>query len=558
MNEILLLLLIASLPALVYPLLYELGGELLRRIGIHGETAHHSAALVVSCSISLLLCFAFRTEVYGVISFNFGMAPLFVGILCGTVWDGAILAILQLLLYGWSFIETPSVTCLILDTGLLLYPLLFLSSSKFKVYARSGKYALLSLFLLVGGSISTFWPLLIRKNSIKWETYLLLTAFLITIFIMIIGLSVLYSIESLKEKDKLRQQIQTMSDRCVQRTERFQQLMDALPISIVLTDSQGTIYHMNRACQALFMSFSPAVEEGSFIGRNLEILLKSYHFETDFLQKNLQESLTSAGKLTPYEERVFYVNTCRIEGKPPLEEGVMVTIQDMTELESFRSELNNLDRLNLVGQMAAGITHEIRNPMAVVRGFLQLMREKSPSTLDHYYRIVMEELDRANGIISDFLSLAQNRPVYKETASLQKIIHELIPLVQADANLRGQSIEVDIEEQVPEFEMNAREIKQLILNLCRNAMEAMEDHGQLRLRTSLLSGAVQLEVADTGPGIPEAKLDKLFQPFYTTKAKGTGLGLVLCRSIVERHNGQISVRSEEGTGTTFLVVFPIS
>jgi signal transduction histidine kinase len=235
--------------------------------------------------------------------------------------------------------------------------------------------------------------------------------------------------------------------------------------------------------------------------------------------------------------------------------GAMLIIQDVTELEMLRNELDNVDRLSLVGQMAASITHEVRNPMAVVRGFLQLMQEKSPDSLNHYYRIVMEELDRANSIINDFLSLAQNRIAEKEESQLHDIIHELSPLLWADANLRGQSIELMLAHNVPKLHLNAKEIKQVVLNLARNGMEAMNDKGVLTLETRMVDDKVELCVHDTGPGIPSVKQEKLFEPFYTTKAKGTGLGLSMCLSIVERHNGTISVESEEGQGTTFKVAF---
>jgi signal transduction histidine kinase len=231
-------------------------------------------------------------------------------------------------------------------------------------------------------------------------------------------------------------------------------------------------------------------------------------------------------------------------------------IQDLTEEEKIRSELDNVERLTLVGQMAAGITHEIRNPMAVVRGFLQLMREKSPEDMHSYYHIVMEELDRANSIINDFLSLAQSRVSDKETVQLHLIIEELAPLIWADANLRGQSVELKLNPSLPLLLLNVREIKQLILNLARNGMEAMDAKGVLTLETHAYEDTAQLIIRDTGSGISKSQLEQLFVPFFTTKSQGTGLGLSLCLSIAERHDGTITVDSEEGSGTSITVSFP--
>ena len=127
----------------------------------------------------------------------------------------------------------------------------------------------------------------------------------------------------------------------------------------------------------------------------------------------------------------------------------------------------------------------------------------------------------------------------------------------ADANLRGQSIELKLGTEIPHLHLNAKEMKQLILNLCRNGMEAMDDKGTLTIETRLEGDQVQLYVADTGIGISENELERLFEPFFTTKSKGTGLGLALCMSIVQRHHGTIDVKSRLGEGTVFIISFPV-
>src|SRR5690606_33717939 len=176
-----------------------------------------------------------------------------------------------------------------------------------------------------------------------------------------------------------------------------------------------------------------------------------------------------------------------------------------------------------------------------------------------YLRIIIEELDRANGIISDFLSLAQNRIIEKRKQNLHDVLQDMLPLLWADANMRGQTIELDLCDELPELHLNEKEIKQLILNLARNGLEAMknQEQGKLYIATRLIGDAVELTIADTGEGIPADKLDRLFEPFFTTKSNGTGLGLPLCLSIVERHNGKIDVTSEVGSGTTFTVSFRV-
>jgi signal transduction histidine kinase len=216
-----------------------------------------------------------------------------------------------------------------------------------------------------------------------------------------------------------------------------------------------------------------------------------------------------------------------------------------------------MERLSLVGQMAASITHEIRNPMAVIRGFVQLLQERSPQSQHEYYRIIMEELDRTNQIINDFLSLAQNRELKMEFASLNASIQDIVPLLLADANLRGQSLKVNLCPELPGMMLNDREMKQMLLNLARNGMEAMGEKGVLSISTTYMDQEVSIHIRDEGVGIPQEKMKHLFEPFFTTKTRGTGLGLPLCLSIVERHRGKIEVQSAEGQGTVFIVTFNI-
>jgi signal transduction histidine kinase len=142
-----------------------------------------------------------------------------------------------------------------------------------------------------------------------------------------------------------------------------------------------------------------------------------------------------------------------------------------------------------------------------------------------------------------------------ELSSLHDIIEELIPLLNADANLRGQTIKVSFCDDLPLIMLNNREIKQLLLNIARNGMEAMGDKGVLRISTRCTDDKIELRVTDEGVGIPPEKMKHLFKPFFTTKTQGTGLGLPLCMSIAERHNGRIDVESREGEGTTFIVTF---
>jgi len=236
---------------------------------------------------------------------------------------------------------------------------------------------------------------------------------------------------------------------------------------------------------------------------------------------------------------------------------IALFVQDITELQALRRELDRMDRLSLVGEMAASITHEIRNPMAVVRGYVQLLQERSQAGQREYFAIILEELDRTNRIISDFLTLAQNKREQRFSYSLNDVIQEMVPLLQADANLRGQTLIIELCDSLPQFQIDESEIKQLLLNISRNGMEAMQQDGVLSIKTMLGHRQIILSISDTGLGIPDELKQKIFEPFYSSKRMGTGLGLPLCANIVQRHNGNIYVLNNEEQGTIFQIVFPL-
>lgn len=235
----------------------------------------------------------------------------------------------------------------------------------------------------------------------------------------------------------------------------------------------------------------------------------------------------------------------------------LAAVIDITEQRRMQAEFERLDRLNLVGEIAASIAHEIRNPMTTVRGLLQMLNEQEEHLENHpYFNLMIEELDRANTIISEFLSIAQNKAVDLKWKSLDSIVRALFPLIQADANYSGTVVKLELSDP-PELLLDEGEIRQMILNLARNGLEAMPDGGILRVGTLTDNDEVVLYITDQGQGLAPGLLDKLGTPFLTTKENGTGLGLAICYSIAAHHGARIAV--ETGVrGTTFRVHFPLS
>jgi len=234
---------------------------------------------------------------------------------------------------------------------------------------------------------------------------------------------------------------------------------------------------------------------------------------------------------------------------------LLSVLTDITEIRRMEVEMSRLDRLNLVGEMAASIGHEIRNPMTTVRGYLQIMRENKDNIQElEYFDLMIEELDRANAIITDFLSLAKNRMVDMKPGDLNAIINKLLPLIQAKALSKDQYIKLELGD-IPYLLLDNKEIHQLILNLVNNGLESMSLPGYVTIKTYTEDEAVVLAVQDQGQGIDPSLLNKLGTPFLTTKENGTGLGLAVCYRIAVQHNAKIDIETS-ANGTTFYLRFP--
>jgi two-component system, sporulation sensor kinase E len=236
---------------------------------------------------------------------------------------------------------------------------------------------------------------------------------------------------------------------------------------------------------------------------------------------------------------------------------VISSLVDITERVNMQNELLRLDRLNLIGEIAASIGHETRNPMTTVRGFLQMLKDRDSYYRDReYFDIMIEELDRANAIITEFLSLAKNKKVDLELQSLNSIILTLFPLLNSEARATDKEVRLNLQE-IPYLLLDQKEIRQLILNLVKNGLDATPAGGAVTIETQAHQDMAVMLIKDEGLGIPLEIIDKVSQPFFTTKENGTGLGLSVCYSIAARHNAIIDIKTGIN-GTIISVSFKVN
>lgn len=241
---------------------------------------------------------------------------------------------------------------------------------------------------------------------------------------------------------------------------------------------------------------------------------------------------------------------------------LLLTLTDMTQVYLLEMQVRETDRLAMIGQLAAGTAHEIRNPLTSIRGFLQVMRhtlnERGDMKSQGYAEIMLREIDRINDLLGEFLMMSKPSGLKKKLIQLDQVIRELLPIIENEGLLHNIEVRFLLQEiPCPLIEADGELLKQVILNLCKNGIEAMGEGGVLTIRLSGLSesGFLSLEVEDQGPGIHPRAKEKIFDPFYTTKENGTGLGLPVCKRIIQDLRGEIRVLSGE-RGAIFQVLIP--
>lgn len=237
------------------------------------------------------------------------------------------------------------------------------------------------------------------------------------------------------------------------------------------------------------------------------------------------------------------------------QECFLVAVEDVTDRRIAEREYIRLSGLNLAGEIAASIGHEVRNPLTTVRGYLQLMGRRAE--LEDYHQrfdLMIGELDRANHILTEFLSVAKDKKIDRELVNLNEIVVSIIPIMQAAAAMEEKELIFEA-GAIPNHYLDPKEMRQLILNLVKNGMEAMPPKGAVTITTQVnRNGDTVLSVKDRGLGIPPEILDRVGQPFFTTKEGGTGLGLAVCYSIARRNHGRVMIDSSP-QGTTVWVEF---
>jgi signal transduction histidine kinase len=239
--------------------------------------------------------------------------------------------------------------------------------------------------------------------------------------------------------------------------------------------------------------------------------------------------------------------------------GRLGLFRDITQQRQIEWRVRDADRISILASLAAGIAHEIRNPLTTAKGFLQLFSERQIGNPDRrYIDLTIRELDRIQQLVTDFMSLARPESPRYQYIELNNVIGEVISFMHPEATLHGVTMTQVTESSPLYVHGDPNQLKQVLMNVLQNALQACDAKGEITIHTGRKSASAVILVRDTGVGLSKEQLTRVFQPFYTTKDAGTGLGLAICRQIMQEHGGSIHISSDAGVGTTVTLQLPVS
>jgi two-component system sensor histidine kinase HydH len=351
-------------------------------------------------------------------------------------------------------------------------------------------------------------------------------------------------------------------DKTLKQTQDYTaQVVANMANGLLSIDPEGKVVSFNRLALEML-----GLEESSIEGMNLREVI-------DFQASGIQDTLSKGSAVLDREIQhwsatgepvALSLSATSIMGAENECKGAVIILRDLSEIKRLEEKVRRSEKLAAVGKLAAGVAHEIRNPLSSIRGFAQFLRHAladRPKDRE-YAEIMVKEVDRMNRVVTDLLTFA--RPLEAELAptDLQELLEHVLRLVNADAQGRGVEIHKNISENLPAIDLDANQVTQCLLNLTLNALQALDAGGSIEVGATMAADYSKLLiwVEDDGSGIPAVDLDKVFDPFFTTREQGTGLGLAIVHTIVENHNGEIRVQSpvpEKNKGARFTISIPI-
>lgn len=339
--------------------------------------------------------------------------------------------------------------------------------------------------------------------------------------------------------------------------QQYKSLFEYNPDIVTMLDLNGNITNVNPQCKII-----TGYDASEFIGKNIKGLLpnlKKFILET--IQKVIFDKKPELFELE-IVHKLGHNITLHCTALPIIVNGEISGIicygRDVTQLKMTEERLRRTEKLSVVGELSASVAHEIRNPLTSLKGFVQLLQMEDEKH-QLYYKIMTDELNRINHIVGELLLLAKPQRINFTKANVQQILSDIVSLLQTEASMYNVDMNFSSTEEELWIECEPNQLKQLFVNVIKNALEASTNGGKVSI--SLENGTdenVWITVNDDGCGISKERLEKIGEPFYSSKEKGTGLGLTVSYKIVQAHNGKITFKSELNHGTAVNIKLPIS
>ncbi|MBN2510698.1 MAG: PAS domain S-box protein [Spirochaetales bacterium] len=343
--------------------------------------------------------------------------------------------------------------------------------------------------------------------------------------------------------------------------ELLEKVLYSLTDGVVVLNREHEIIFLNKAAERM-IPFS----EDELLEQHLWDVTRDIELNT-FFYKSLNDADIVKDKEF-YIEAGGGVRTLSFTFMPLVKsgaiEGNILHVDDITEKKSKEARLRRAENLASLTTLTAGVAHEIKNPLGSIGIHIQLIQKalknrQNPDidNVEKFLEVVNEEVERLNGIIVDFLFAVRPMDLDPALTDLNRIVNELVEFTMYEAKDAGVDIKEEFAEDLPWISMDEKYFKQAMLNIIKNAIAAMPDGGTLCIQTRRRGDCIELTVSDTGIGIPEENLTKIFEPYFTTKEFGSGLGLTLVYKIIKEHRWDIQLKSREGEGTSFIICMPI-
>jgi two-component system, sporulation sensor kinase E len=338
--------------------------------------------------------------------------------------------------------------------------------------------------------------------------------------------------------------------------QQYRSLFEYSPDIVSMLDLNGIIKNLNPQFKKI-IGFEPE----DYIGRSITELLPAEHRDLllEKIEKVVQHHCPQTFELEiPHKNGspiILQSTTLPIIVNDRIA-GIICSSRDVTELRQTEERLRRTDKLSVVGELSASVAHEIRNPLTSLKGLVQLLQMEDEKH-QLYYQIMIDELNRINHIVSELLLLAKPQQIKYTEADLQVILHDVISLLKTEASLHNIQIEFEVQDHHVMLECEPNQLKQLFINIVKNAIEASSSENVVLISLQSSDNHVTVRVKDEGIGISKELMERIGEPFYSSKEKGTGLGMTVSFKIVQSHNGTIKFNSEPEKGTEVIVQLPI-